>query len=70
MKFAERLKEARIFKNFSVKQLAKLLVVTERTINYWEKGERECSLEMLLKISAILDISIDYLLGNDNFKII
>ena len=48
-----------------LKGLAKLLVVSERTINYWERGERECSFEMLLKLSEILDVSTDYLLGND-----
>ena len=30
----------------------------------YERGEREPSIEMLLKLSAFFDVSVDYLLGN------
>ncbi|MCM1306067.1 MAG: helix-turn-helix domain-containing protein [Bacteroides sp.] len=67
VKFAERLKEIRMEKNMTCKQLAAYLQVSTRLINFWERGERECSFEMLLKISDYFDVSIDYLLGKTNF---
>lgn len=30
----------------------------------YERGEREPSIEMLLKLSAFFDVTVDYLLGN------
>ena len=67
IKFSKRLKEVRLEKGLSCKQLADILQVSTRTINFWERGERECGFEMLLKLSEILDVSIDYLLGKTNY---
>ena len=62
-KFAERLNELRIEKNFSRAQLAKELNVSVRLISYWENGQRECDFDMLIKIADLFYVSIDYLLG-------
>lgn len=67
IKFPERVKEVRLEKGLSCKQLADKVQVSVRTVNFWESGERECSFEMLLKLSNILDVSIDYLLGRTNY---
>nr|MDE5601231.1 helix-turn-helix domain-containing protein [Clostridia bacterium] len=67
VKFAERLKEVRIERNLSCKQLADNLQVSVRLVNFWERGERECGFEMLLRLSELLDVSIDYLLGKTNY---
>ena len=66
-KFKERLKELRIEKAISRKQLANDLFISERLISYWENGERECSFDMLIKIARYFNISIDFLLGNSDF---
>lgn len=63
-KFKDRLKELRIEKNISRKQLANFLFVSERLISYWENGKRECDFETLIALSKFFDVSIDYLLGN------
>ena len=63
-KFAERLKDLRCENNLSRQQLADNLNVSVRLLSYWENGERECSFDMLMKLSKILNCSIDYLLGN------
>ena len=67
VKFAERLKELRIERNLSCKQLADYLQVSVRLVNFWEHGDRECSFEMLLRLSELLDVSIDYLLGKTHY---
>ncbi len=61
--FAERLKQLRIDKCLSQKQLAKFLDVDQRSISNWEKAIREPSFEMLTKISNYFEVSADYLLG-------
>ena len=65
--FKDRLRELRIEKNLSRKQLALDLFVSERLISYWENGERECNFDMLVKIANYFGVSTDYLLGVVNF---
>ena len=66
IKFPERLRELRIEKNMSRKDLADLLYVNLRTISYWELGQRECNLEQLANIAQIFGVSTDYLLGRED----
>lgn len=67
IKFPERLRELRIDKNMSRKDLASLLNVNSRTISYWELGQRECNLEQLANVANIFGVTTDYLLGLDDF---
>ena len=63
--FSKNLKEIRMSKNLSQKELADLLGVSFRTYQNWElldSNHREPDLAMLCKISKTLDVSIDYLL--------
>lgn len=66
-KFSERLYELRTENNITRKELANKLNVTPRLISYWENNERECSFDMLLLISEILTVSVDYLLGKTDY---
>ncbi len=63
-KFSEKIRELRIENNLSRSELAQKLNVSIRLISYWEKGERECDFDMLLKISKLFSVTVDYLLGN------
>lgn len=63
LQFPTRLKELRIEKNMSRKALANLLHINERTISYWELGQRECNLSQLIELAKIFSVSTDYLLG-------
>lgn len=65
--FAFRLKDLRTEKNISRSKLSNALNVSERLVCYWENGERECSFDMLIKISDFFDVSIDYLLGKSDY---
>lgn len=66
-KFSERLYELRIENNLTRAQLALNLNVSIRLISYWENGKRECDFDMLIKISNLFSVSIDYLLGNKEY---
>lgn len=66
-KFNEQLKFLRLEKNLSRVQLAEQLNVSVRLISYWENGQRECSFDMLIKISDFFEISTDYLLGKSDY---
>lgn len=66
-KFSERLKELRNEKNMTRQTLADELHISVRLVGYWENGQRECSLDMLIKISNIFDVSVDFLIGNKDF---
>ena len=66
-KFAERLREARLEMGLSRRELAARCGTLERNLSYWELGQRECDFDMLIKLSAELDVSVDYLIGKTDF---
>ena len=66
-KFAERLKEARLEMGLSRRELAARCGTIERNLSYWELGQRECDFDMLIKLAAALDVSVDYLIGKTDF---
>ena len=66
-KFAERVRELRMEKGLSRKELAEKLGTLQRNISYRELGQRECGFDMLIKISDVLDVSVDYLLGKTDY---
>lgn len=61
--FNSILKDLRIEKGLSQKQLGLELGVLERTVSYWESGERECDFDTLILIAKYFAVSTDYLLG-------
>lgn len=61
----KRIKKLRLRKNLTQKQLAKELNVSKSTISYYEKGERNISLETLIQIVDFFDIDIDVLIGRN-----
>lgn len=65
--FGKRLRAMRMKRNFTQPQLADLIDVALRTYQGYEGGTRSPSFETLVKLADILDVSIDYLLGRDNW---
>lgn len=61
-----QLRKIRKAKNFSQKYLANKLHVTQQSVAKWEIGQSFPRAETLLKISKILDCSVDELLCNDS----
>lgn len=68
MSYGERICKLRQSKNITQKELASKLYVTDKTISSWESNRTEPSLEMIIKLSEILEWSASYLLYGDNFK--
>lgn len=66
-KFKDRLREIRLEKGITRKQLADVMFVSERLISYWENGKRECNFDTLIKLSEVFNVSTDYLLGKSEF---
>lgn len=64
--FNEKLRQIRLAKKISQVELANLLGVTKQSVSNWENDNIQPSIEMLVKISNILCVSCDYLLGIDN----
>lgn len=64
--FAERLRELRLEKGLSMKQLAKELNTTDAAISYWENDVNEPKITYLKVIALYFNVSTDYLLGLEN----
>ena len=62
--FGKRLVYARNKKDYSQKQLAELMGITPTRLNYWEKDKREPDIQMLKKLSELLGVDSDFLIGN------
>ena len=60
--FGLRLKEARKNANMSGYKLAQLLNVESPNITYWEQGRSYPRIDKLIRISELLEVSIDWLL--------
>lgn len=65
--FQNRLNEARKLKGISAQQMADHLNIGLRSYRNYESGDREPSLDALVKIADLLDVSLDYLLCRDEF---
>ena len=63
MKFNERLRELRLFSACTQKEIAAQLGISVRTFQAYEHGDREPSLNTLIKIADFFEVSLDYLLG-------
>ena len=64
MTFGERLIKARENKGYKQNQFAEMLGITATRLNYWEKDKREPDVAMIKKISSLLNVSSDWLIGN------
>ncbi len=65
--FPKRLNEIRKSKHITAQQMADFLSMGLRAYRNYESGDRFPSPENLIKIADFLDVSIDYLLGRDDF---
>ena len=68
MIFDTRLKELRIEKQLSQKELADLLSTGQSSISAWERGEREPLAHQLVDLAKVFECSVDYLLGVSDIK--
>ena len=60
-----RLRELRAQRKQTQEQLAVHLGITTQAVSKWERGEGLPDLAMLPAIASFFDVSVDYLLGED-----
>lgn len=63
-----RLKELREERKMTQAELSERLGIAQATLCNYENGRRDFSTDMLLKITYIFNCTIDYLLGNSDFR--
>lgn len=66
--FGKRLRELRIAKNLTQKQLASQIGVKNSIISFYEMGDRLPSPEIIIKLAAVFRVSTDFLMGVDSGK--
>lgn len=70
MEFAKRLQQLRKERNLTQEDLASKLNISPQSVSKWENNLSEPDLEMLLNLCQILNVSTDYILGNNNIATI
>lgn len=63
----KRINEIRKERGITAQSMADMLHINLRSYRNYESGDREPSVESIIKIADILDISVDYLFGRDEF---
>jgi transcriptional regulator with XRE-family HTH domain len=61
--FSDKLKELRKNKNLTQKEIAEMLGIKQNSYSDWETGKNEPSLSNVVKLSSILNVTTDELLG-------
>ena len=64
---AENIKEFRLSKGISQKNLADAVGVSQKAVDYWERGVNEPKATYILRLADFFDVSCDELLGKQTF---
>lgn len=68
MEFSERLKKLRKQAQLTQVDVAKKLGISQPAYASWERGVKKPTQENLVKIAQVLNVSVDYLVGNSEEK--
>ena len=68
MEFSERLKDLRQQAGLTQVDVAEELGISQPAYASWERGAKKPTQENLVKIAQILNVSVDYLVGNSEEK--
>lgn len=68
MEFSERLKDLRKQAELTQVDVAEKLGISQPAYASWERGLKKPTQENLVKIAQILNVSVDYLVGNSEEK--
>lgn len=68
MEFSERLKKLRKDTGLTQVDVANKLGISQQAYASWERGVKKPTQDNLIKLSKILYVSVDYLLGNTESK--
>ncbi len=67
--FNQRLRKMRMKSGLTQQTMADKLQISLNAYQKYEQAERSPSLDCLVRIADILNVSVDYLLGRDDFLI-
>ncbi len=59
----EKIKELREDNDLTQSQMAEILSITQRTVSYYERNEREIPIGILIKYSKHFNVTLDYICG-------
>lgn len=62
----ERLKELRLARNMTLKQMAEVLGMVQRNYQRYETGEVDPPLSKAIALADYFDVSLDYLVGRSD----
>lgn len=68
MEFSERLKTLRKEAGFTQVNVAEKLGISQPAYASWERGVKKPTQDNLVKIAQVLNVSVDYLVGNSEEK--
>lgn len=69
MEFSERLKDLRKQAELTQVDVAEKLGISQPAYASWERGIKKPTQENLVKIAQVLNVSVDYLVGNSEERI-
>lgn len=69
MEFAEHLKTLRKQVKLTQTQIAEKLNISQQAYASWERGVKKPTQDNLVKIAQVLNVSVDYLVGNSEERI-
>ncbi len=69
MLLGTRIKSLRIEKGLTQDDLAEMINVTKSTISYYENSKRTPTVTNLHLLAEALNVSFDYLMGNDHYEV-
>lgn len=66
MTFAERIIQLKTDRNLLQKDIAAAIGLSVRGYQYYEKGQKEPTLSVLLRLADFFGVSLDYLVGRSD----
>lgn len=61
--FSQRIKELRVSRNLSLKEVAQIIDMSLMAYAHYEYGDRQPSIETIVKLCDLYDVPADYLIG-------
>lgn len=62
----KRIRELKVDKDLTQKKMGELLSCSQRVYSNYERGELDIPTEILIKLSSIHNVSVDYILNLTN----
>ncbi|GGF89384.1 helix-turn-helix domain-containing protein [Paenibacillus abyssi] len=68
MTMGDRLRELRLKKSISQEEVARQIGITRSAYSHYEINNRQPVYETLIKLAALFDVTLDYIIGGESSK--